>query len=311
MNITQLNAQQLQRLYENLPKCFEMTGKHISSNDVIQALFYQMFGIWVGHIYEINKKHVYDECVASDRDYDFDDNYDVTKFHTFLLSEGFTTFMIDYDYYYINQWMIIHQKNDHVQLYCLDDVEQDNEFIKKIQDNLIVDTIEEDVIEVGILTHRNGTYFVSTEEFPRMNIDIYKTLKNDEKSADEIGKKMYDLINKCLYVCELQINKETIKKHDLSIIAPVMIVFDWVKKYSNDNWIACAGKDERTANMYKKVGKFWNITLDDKYSKKLNEYAKVWNEKYGDTKSKNRYSNDEVILDTLREHMKLVCILKK
>lgn len=141
--------------------------------------------------------------------------------------------------------------------------------------------------------------------------DIYKALKHDEKSVDENGKKMYDLIKKCLYVCELQINKETIKKHDLSIIAPVMIVFDWVKKYSNDNWIACAGKDERTANMYKKVGKFWNITLDDKYSKKLNEYAKVWSEKYGDMKDKNRYSNDEVILETLKEHIKLVCILKK
>lgn len=141
--------------------------------------------------------------------------------------------------------------------------------------------------------------------------DIYKTVKNDEKSADEIGKKMYDLIKKCLYVCELQINKETIKKHDLSIIAPVMIVFDWVKKYSNDDWIACAGKDERTANMYKKVGQFWNITLDDKYSKKLNEYAKEWSKKYNGTKEKNRYSTDEVILDTLKEHMKLVCLLKK
>ena len=76
-----------------------------------------------------------------------------------------------------------------------------------------------------------------------------QTLRNDEKSEDEIVEKLYDIIKKSLYVCELQINKETIKKHDLSIIAPLMIVFDWVKKYSNDNWIVCSGKDERTANM--------------------------------------------------------------
>ncbi len=179
MNITQLNAQQLQKLYETLPKCFEMSGHNITSTDIIQTLFYQMFGIWVGHIYEINKKYVYDECVASDRDRDFDDNYDVTKFHTFLLSEGFTPFMIDYDYYYINQWMIVRQMNDHVQLYCLDDIEQDNEFIKNIQYNLIVDDIEDDMIEVGILTHRNGTYFVSDEEFPRMDIYIDRTYNDD------------------------------------------------------------------------------------------------------------------------------------
>ena len=141
--------------------------------------------------------------------------------------------------------------------------------------------------------------------------DIFRTLKNDEKSADENGKKMYDIIKKCLYVCELQINKETIKKHDLSIIAPIMIVFDWVKKYSNDNWIACAGKDERTANMYKKVGKFWNITLNDKYSKKINEYAKEWSKKYNDTKDKNKYNTDEVIFETFKTNIKLVCIFKK
>ncbi|MBR1611860.1 MAG: hypothetical protein IJ672_10360, partial [Methanobrevibacter sp.] len=140
---------------------------------------------------------------------------------------------------------------------------------------------------------------------------IFKTLKHDEKSADENGKKIYDLIKKCLYVCELQINKETIKKHDLSIIAPLMIVFDWVKKYSNDNWIACAGKDERTANMYKKVGQFWNITLDDKYSKKLNEYVKEWSKKYNDKKEKTKYSTDEIILETLRANIKLVCLFKK
>ena len=60
MNITQLNAQQLQKLYEILPKCFEMCGRNVTSADIIQTLFYQMFGTWVEHIYEINKKHVYD-----------------------------------------------------------------------------------------------------------------------------------------------------------------------------------------------------------------------------------------------------------
>ena len=141
---------------------------------------------------------------------------------------------------------------------------------------------------------------------------IEKTLRNDEKSEDEIVEKLYDIIKKSLYVCELQINKETVKKHDLSIIAPVMIVFDWVKKYSNDNWILCAGKDERTANMYKKVGKFWNITLNDKYSKKINEYVKEWSEKdYYSEPEKNRYSVEEGILQHLKENIKLVCILEK
>ena len=142
--------------------------------------------------------------------------------------------------------------------------------------------------------------------------DIFNAVRRFDKSEDETSKKMYDLIQKSLYVCELQINKETIKKHDLSIIAPVMIVFDWVKKYSNDNWIVCAGKDERTANMYKKVGKFWNITLNDKYSKKMNEYVKNWNEEdYYSEPEKGRYSVEEGILQNIKENINRVCILKK
>ena len=141
---------------------------------------------------------------------------------------------------------------------------------------------------------------------------MFNTIRRFDKSEDETSKKMYDLMKKSLYVCELQINKETIKKHDLSIIAPIMIVFDWVKKYSNDNWILCAGKDERTANMYKKVGKFWNITLNDKYSKKISEYVKNWSEKdYNSKPEKNRYSADEINLQYFEESIKLVCILKK
>ncbi len=141
---------------------------------------------------------------------------------------------------------------------------------------------------------------------------IFNAVRRFDKLEDETRKKMYDLIKKSLYVCELQINKETIKKHDLSIIAPLMMVFDWVKKYSNDNWILCAGKDERTANMYKKVGKFWNITLNDKYSKKISEYVKNWSEKdYNSKPEKNRYSADEIILQYFEESIKLVCILKK
>ena len=141
---------------------------------------------------------------------------------------------------------------------------------------------------------------------------IEKTLRNDEKSEDEIVEKLYDIIKKSLYVCELQINKETIKKHDLSIIAPLMIVFDWVKKYSNDNWIVCGGKDERTANMYKKVGKFWNITLNDKYSKKINEYVKEWSKKEDNTGTLKRRSLSERIFDdNIKDHIKRVCILKK
>lgn len=141
---------------------------------------------------------------------------------------------------------------------------------------------------------------------------IEKTLRNDEKSEDEIVEKLYDIIKKSLYVCELQINKETIKKHDLSIIAPLMIVFDWVKKYSNDNWIVCGGKDERTANMYKKVGKFWNITLNDKYSKKLDEYVKEWSKKEDNAGTLKRRSLSERIFDdNIKDHIKRVCILKK
>ena len=146
--------------------------------------------------------------------------------------------------------------------------------------------------------------------------DIFNALKYKgkfgEKLDDETDKKMYDLIKKSLYVCELQINKETIKKHDLSIIAPLMIVFDWVKKYSNDNYILCSGKDERTANMYKKVGKFWNITLNDKYSKKINEYVKEWGEKYYNSEpDKNIHTIGEIVLQYFEESIKLVCILKK
>ena len=142
--------------------------------------------------------------------------------------------------------------------------------------------------------------------------DIFNAVRRFDKSEDETRKKMYDLIKKSLYVCELQINKETIKKHDLSIIAPLMIVFDWVKKYSNDNWIVCSGKDERTANMYKKVGKFWNITLNDKYSKKLDEYVKEWSEKdYNSKPDKNRHTIGEISLQYFKEHIKYACILKK
>ena len=141
---------------------------------------------------------------------------------------------------------------------------------------------------------------------------MFNTIRRFDKSEDETSKKMYDLMKKSLYVCELQINKETIKKHDLSIIAPLMIVFDWVKKYSNDNWILCAGKDERTANMYKKVGKFWNITLNDKYSKKISEYVKEWVEKdYNSDPDKNIHTIGELILKDFKENIKLICILKK
>ena len=149
-------------------------------------------------------------------------------------------------------------------------------------------------------------------EYQKIVQKIEKTLRNDEKSEDEIVEKLYDIIKKSLYVCELQINKETIKKHDLSIIAPLMIVFDWVKKYSNDNYIVCAGKDERTANMYKKVGKFWNFTLNDKYSKKINEYVKEWSKKEDNTGTLKRRSLSERIFDdNIKDHIKRVCILKK
>ena len=142
--------------------------------------------------------------------------------------------------------------------------------------------------------------------------DMFNTIRRFDKSEDETSKKMYDLMKKSLYVCELQINKETIKKHDLSIIAPLMVVFDWVKKYSNENYIVCAGKDERTANMYKKVGKFWNITLNDKYAKKINEYVKEWGDKdYYSEPEKNRYSVEVGILQNIKENIKLVCILEK
>lgn len=141
---------------------------------------------------------------------------------------------------------------------------------------------------------------------------MFNTIRRFDKSEDETSKKMYDLMKKSLYVCELQINKETIKKHDLSIIAPLMIVFDWVKKYSNDNWILCAGKDERTANMYKKVGKFWNITLNDKYSKKINEYVKEWGKKEDNTGTlKRRSLSERIFNDNIKDHIKRVCILKK
>ena len=151
---------------------------------------------------------------------------------------------------------------------------------------------------------------ISLENISLQN--MFNAVRRFDKSEDETSKKMYDLMKKSLYVCELQINKETVKKHDLSIVAPIMIVFDWVKKYSNDNWIVCAGKDERTANMYKKVGKFWNITLNDKYSKKLDEYIKEWSEKdYYSEPEKNRYSVEEGILQHIKENIKLVCILEK
>ena len=151
---------------------------------------------------------------------------------------------------------------------------------------------------------------ISLENISLQN--IFNAVRRFDKSEDETSKKMYDLMKKSLYVCELQINKETVKKHDLSIIAPVMIVFDWVKKYSNDNWILCAGKDERTANMYKKVGKFWNITLNDKYSKKLDEYVKEWSKKEDNTGTLKRRSLSERIFDdNIKDHIKRVCILKK
>ena len=151
---------------------------------------------------------------------------------------------------------------------------------------------------------------ISLENISLQN--IFNAVRRFDKSEDETSKKMYDLMKKSLYVCELQINKETVKKHDLSIIAPVMIVFDWVKKYSNDNWIVCGGKDERTANMYKKVGKFWNITLNDKYSKKLDEYVKEWSKKEDNTGTLKRRSLSERIFDdNIKDHIKRVCILKK
>ena len=74
----------------------------------------------------------------------------------------------------------------------------------------------------------------------------------------------------------------------------------------------CRIDDKDDFNMYKKVGKFWNITLNDKYSKKINEYVKEWSEKdYNSQPEKNRYSADEIILQYLKENIKLVCILKK
>ena len=71
---------------------------------------------------------------------------------------------------------------------------------------------------------------ISLENISLQN--IFNAVRRFDKSEDETSKKMYDLMKKSLYVCELQINKETVKKHDFSIIATVMIVFDWVKKYS-------------------------------------------------------------------------------
>ena len=151
---------------------------------------------------------------------------------------------------------------------------------------------------------------ISLENISLQN--MFNAVRRFDKSEDETSKKMYDLMKKSLYVCELQINKETVKKHELSIVAPIMIVFDWVKKYSNDNWILCAGKDERTAQMYKKIGKFWNITLNDKYSKKINEYVKEWSEKdYNSEPEKNKHTIGEIILQDFKENIKLVCILEK
>ena len=64
--------------------------------------------------------------------------------------------------------------------------------------------------------------------------------------------------------------------------------------------------------MYKKVGKFWNITLNDKYSKKINEYVKEWSKKEDNTGTLKRCSLSERIFDdNIKDHIKRVCILKK
>lgn len=125
---------------------------------------------------------------------------------------------------------------------------------------------------------------------------------HDEPNREDL-KELKKLVDNSLYVCELQIRKEIVTKNDIGAIAPLMLIFDWVKNYSNDKFILAGGKDARTTKMYAKIGKFWNIDVaNDETSKKVRKYI---NDTY-----ENRHLKDtkELILDTLKE---AICILKK
>lgn len=130
-----------------------------------------------------------------------------------------------------------------------------------------------------------------------------KELHSDKEPSREDMKELKKLVDNSLYVCELQIRKEIAVKNDIGAIAPLMLIFDWVKNYSNDKFILTGGKDARTTKMYAKIGKFWNIdAANDETSKKVRKYI--------DTVYEDKHLKDtkELIHDTLKE---AICILKK
>lgn len=130
-----------------------------------------------------------------------------------------------------------------------------------------------------------------------------KELHSDKEPDNEDMKELKKVIENSLYVCELQIRKDIAVKNDIGTIAPLMLIFDWVKNYSNDKFILTGGKDPRTTKMYAKIGKFWNIDVaNDETSKKVRKYI--------DTVYEDKYLKDtrELIHNTLKE---AICILRK
>ncbi len=133
--------------------------------------------------------------------------------------------------------------------------------------------------------------------------DPIMELHSDKEQNNENMKELKKLIENSLYVCELQIRKEIVAKNDIGAIAPLMLIFDWVKNYSNDKFILTGGKDARTTKMYAKIGKFWNIDVaNDETSKKVRKYI--------DTVYDNKLLKDtkELMHSTLKDS---ICILKK
>ena len=133
--------------------------------------------------------------------------------------------------------------------------------------------------------------------------DPIKELHSDKEPSRKDLKELKKLIENSIYVCELQIRKEIVAKNDIGTIAPLMLIFDWVKNYSNEKFIIAAGKDVRTTKMYAKIGKFWNFDVaNDETTKKVRNYI--------DTAYKDKFLNNikEMIYEVLKDS---VCILKK
>ena len=205
-----------------------LIGNKISDSDIPRLLYFDIFGTMPTQRYKFDKEkniHIYVPTNSQNEDiqYDFETVIDVEKFYdTAITKYNAYYYNIQYNdiFIFYNEQVIV-ELNIHNLRIVVDDTivpqEKINEFIKNLQNDIQLNTEDhDDDIDIGILSHRNGGYFVEDHFIKKMNIEVDKIYNDDipiERIDDFVSSDETGLI---LFYGEPGTGKTTYIKHLIS-----------------------------------------------------------------------------------------------